>query len=76
MASYNHYQPIGSTIWTVNHNLNSRFLAMDALKLSGDGVYEKIMPMRVEVIDNNTLSVTFQTAVIGRARIVAGSIPT
>lgn len=70
MASFNHYQPISSTNWIIPHKLNSQFLAIDIMKLIGNGSYEKIQAHIVEQVDDNTISVKFQTPVSGRARIV------
>ncbi|PPD55733.1 MAG: hypothetical protein CTY12_00305 [Methylotenera sp.] len=71
MASHNHYQPIATSTWTINHNLSTKFLAFDVMRFSGNGVYEKVMPERVDIIDDNTVSVKFSTHVTGRARLVA-----
>jgi len=73
MAAYNHYQPVGSSTWIIPHNLNSTFLAIDVFALSGNGVYQKVLPTRVQIVDNNTVSVTFTNTVIGRGRIVSQS---
>lgn len=74
MPSYNHYQPVGASVWIINHNLNSIYIATDALKLGSGGIYEKVMPELVTIVDANTVSVQFQDPVIGRARIVAGHL--
>lgn len=71
MASYNHYQPIATSTWTINHNLSTKFIAFDAMRFAGNGVYEKVMPEKVEIIDDNTITVKFSMNVPGRARLVA-----
>lgn len=71
MASYNHYQPIATSSWTVNHNLGTKYIAFDVMRFSGNGVYEKVMPEKVEIIDDNAITVKFPSTVAGRARIVA-----
>lgn len=71
MASYNHYQPENSAIWTITHNLNTNFIAIDTMKLIGNGVYEKVLPDQVELTTENSVTVYFLTPVTGRARIVA-----
>ncbi len=71
MASYNHYQPVSSNTWIIPHNLNSTFLALDVFALSGGGVYQKIQPTKVQVVDSNNISVQLSSGVAGRARIVS-----
>lgn len=74
MASYNHYQQLASASWTIRHKLNTKFIAMDVMGLSSGGVYEKTMPTTVDIMDDDTLRVTFNSAVAGRARIVTEMI--
>lgn len=71
MASYNHYQPIAASTWTITHSLSTKIVAFDAMRYSGNGVYEKVMPEKVEIVDDNTITVRFSTNIPGRARIVA-----
>lgn len=72
MASYNHYQPAGSLTWTINHNLDSSIIAMDVMELSSGGIYTKRVKASytATVISANTISITFPTSTVGRARIV------
>lgn len=74
MPSYNHYQPTGASVWIITHNLGSTFIAMDAIKLGAGGIYEKIMPELVTIVDANTVSVQFSEPVVGRSRIVSGTL--
>ena len=71
MASYNHYQSTSSATWTITHNLNSKFVAIDVMRISSGGMFEKVMPQSVQIVNDNTISVKFPTAQYGRARIVA-----
>lgn len=73
MASFNFYQPIANDAWVIPHNLNSIFLAIDAMELSGNSVYTKIEPSAIKIIDSNTAMVQFSSPVIGRARIVSAT---
>lgn len=70
MAAYNHTQPIGATIWTITHGLTSKFLAMDVLELVSGGIYRKVTPISVEIIDFNIVAVQFATPTAGCARVV------
>jgi hypothetical protein len=65
---------MASVSWTIRHKLNTKFIAMDVMKLGSGGVYEKTMPTKVDIIDDNTLRVTFNSILAGRARIVTEMI--
>ncbi len=75
MASYNFVQPTTSATWTINHNLNSNFLATDAMKLTVAGVYQKVLPYTVKQPTKNQMVLQFTTAISGRARVVVGTLP-
>lgn len=74
MPSYNHNQPIGASVWIIAHNLTSNFIALDVIKLGSGGIYEKVMPETVEIIDQNTVSIEFPSPIVGRSRIVSGHL--
>jgi len=74
MASYNFYQPNSISTWTINHNLHTKFLAIDVMRLVSGGTFEKIMPESVDIINDNTISVVFPTPQFGRARVVAPNV--
>lgn len=76
MASYNFVQPTSNATWTINHNLNSFFLATDAMRLTVAGVYQKILPHTVTLTSKNTMILTFETPISGRARVVVGTLQT
>ena len=71
MASYNYYQPANLATWTITHNLKTKFIAIDTMRLSSGGIYEKVMPKFVQIINDNVVSVQFPSPQFGRARIVA-----
>lgn len=71
MASFNFYQPATLLTWTITHNLKTKFVAIDTMRLVSGGVYEKVMPTSIQIINDNVLSVKFLTPQIGRARVVA-----
>ncbi len=73
MASYNYLQPTTSATWTINHKLNSNFIATDAMKLTLSGVYQKILPHKVTLVNANVMVLEFEVAVAGRARLVVGT---
>jgi hypothetical protein len=74
MASYNFLQATSSTVWTINHNLNSNFLATDAMKQTISGVYQKVLPFKVTLPNANVMVLEFEVAIAGRARVVAGTL--
>lgn len=71
MASYNFYQPASLSTWTITHKLNTKFVAIDVMRLTSGGIFEKVMPSSVQIINDNVVSVKFPTPQFGRARIVA-----
>jgi hypothetical protein len=73
MASYNFVQTNSNAVWTINHNLNSNFIATDAMKLTVAGVYQKVLPYKVTLPTKNTMVLEFEVPVAGRARLVVGT---
>lgn len=70
---YRHLQVTPSTTWTIVHNLSgcgAAFPVVDVLVDIG-GSIQKILPLAVTKIDNNTVEVTFTTAQAGEAVVVA-----
>lgn len=65
---YQHNQTSASTMWTIVHGLGGPVIS-DVVTTIG-GVATKILPLSVVHADNNTLVVTFSSAVAGKARIV------
>jgi hypothetical protein len=74
MAAYNYYQPKSGTKWIIPHKLGSRYLAIDVFVPMGNGVYSKLMPEQTDIVDDNTVVVTFTSPTSGRARIVSQTI--
>jgi hypothetical protein len=69
---YLHDQTIASNVWTVTHNLDTRYLSVtpiDAANLSYVGRYDY---PEIFYVDTNTLTLTFPTAVTGKV-VVIGS---
>lgn len=67
--SFDHVEAVASTTWTIPHNLNSAAIAIDCY-IDNTGTLEKILPLRVERISDNTTEVTFSVVQAGVARIV------
>lgn len=68
--TYLHTQQTSSDTWTITHNLNTGTPLVQVY----DTTNKLVIPGDVEVTDNNNVSVTFGTAVSGRAIVMYGSI--
>ena len=62
-------QAIGTSSWTINHNLNTFTPLVDVY----DSIYNQLIPASVSSIDANTTQITFSTAQAGFAIISKGS---
>lgn len=71
---YRHTQSTAATTWTVNHNLGggggTGVPIVDILVESG-GSTVKVMPLQINIIDKNTVTVQFSVAQSGMAIVVA-----
>lgn len=71
---YRHTQSIASTTWTVVHNLGggggTGIPIVDVLIDSG-GSTVKVMPLQINIVDRNTVTIEFSTAQSGIAVVVA-----
>ena len=74
---YEHTQSAASSTWTVNHNLGVKptFDALVNHTTSSGTVLTKILPMSSEHVSDNTLVLTFSSAVTGKVRLVGGIAP-
>ena len=72
--TYEHNQASTSTIWTVTHNLNAaNSLAVDCWidPSNGTNYDTKIIPLSVVPTSATVLTITFSTALKGRAMVAA-----
>lgn len=69
--SYVHVQPSTSATWTITHNLGT---TTPLVQVFDAATQKMVIPEDIEVIDNNTVSVTFGTVMSGRAIVMFGSI--
>lgn len=69
-GSYIHTQTTAASTWTITHNLNSTEVNIDVI-VDNAGTREKILPQDITIVDANTVSVAFSTALTGSARVVA-----
>jgi hypothetical protein len=63
VSKFVHNQAAPSTIWTVTHTLSTEDIASVLVKI-GDFV---VVPDTIEVIDSDTVEITFSSSVSGRA---------
>jgi hypothetical protein len=64
---YEHVQATAASLWTITHNL----ISMRCQVVVYDDSYEQLIPEKVQLIDANTLIVSFTTAISGRAMVIA-----
>lgn len=67
--AYVHTQGNASTTWTITHNLQAGTPAVHVY----DELNQMVIPDEVTPTDANTVTVTFNAAVTGRAVVIAGS---
>jgi hypothetical protein len=71
-ALYSHVQSESAAVWTINHNLSGNgSLGVPIVDTSIDvnGVLTKILA-KVDIIDRNTLTVTFSSPQVGIASVI------
>lgn len=67
---YSHYQEIASNEWLVQHNLNEDDLWY---QIQGDSG-EIVMPSNVEMLDSNTIRLSFFEAITGKVLVLASGL--
>lgn len=65
---FEHTQDIASDNWVVAHNLNSTVVSCDT-QVVHIGHNTKILPLAVDIIDANTISVKWSHSMTGTVRI-------
>ena len=69
---YLHTQAIAGTTWTINHNLNTRYVNFNPVDTTGNSYYGRYDFPTVTYNDGNTLTLTFTSAVAGNCSVIAG----
>lgn len=67
-TSYTHEQAVAASEWNIVHNLNTSAPSYHCYIEIG-GVSTQIIPASAEVVDANTLKLTFTSARAGTARV-------
>jgi len=65
---YQHNQDVPATTWNINH-YQGGYPIIDVFIIA-DNLYVKVIPSAITYIDNNTATVTFQSAQAGKAMVV------
>lgn len=69
LSAYYHMEHNANTTWTIVHNLHSGTPIVQAF----DNTNKTIIPDGIEIIDRDTVVITFGVAMSGRAVVVTGS---
>lgn len=70
MVSFDFVQASPATTWTISHGLNNANPNIDCM-VTYLGVFQKVIPLTVVANDANTVTVTFDFAFAGTARVIA-----
>lgn len=69
MRKVEHEQDVPATVWTVRHNLMTRYPILDA-QIANGGEYLKIMPNKVIIVDMNTVELHWKRPTAGKVGII------
>lgn len=69
MAEYNE-DFTASTSWAVNHALNNDTPLVDAMASGFGGEREKALPLSIDIVDANNITVTWTLATAGTVRVI------
>jgi len=67
-----HTQVSASNVWTVNHNLNRRYVGVEAIDANGISYTGRYDYPTIDYVDANTLTMTWTTSLAGYAAITGG----
>lgn len=63
-----HEQTVAATQWAITHNIGTTAPAVDVWIDLGNG-YEKVIPWRVEVVNDKSIIIHFTQPYVGRAKV-------
>ena len=70
---YLHTQSVASNVWTVTHNLDTQYVVVEPVDANNDSYNGRYDFPTIDFVDNNTLTMTWETAVDGYAAVVGGA---
>ena len=69
MGDYNE-EFTSSTTWNVNHALNNDTPLVDAMASGFGGEREKALPLSIDIVDADNVTVTWTLATAGTVRVI------
>lgn len=69
IKDFEHTQVTPAHTWIINHKLNTESPVVDVY-IEVDGTKQKILPLKVEIVNPNTCQVKFSTNRSGTARVM------
>jgi hypothetical protein len=70
---YLHTQAVASNVWTVTHNLDTRYVVVEPVDANNDSYNGRYDFPTIDFVNNNTLTMTWETAVDGYAAVVGSA---
>jgi hypothetical protein len=67
VRGFEHVESVDALTWTITHNLSS-FRIQTTIY---DNTWEVVIPNHIKILDNNTITISFTSAISGRAMILA-----
>lgn len=67
--SFQHEQTESAAVWTIHHNLGTSVPYVECW-IEYSGTYSKVIPTNITMVDENTVTVDFTIAQVGRAAVV------
>jgi hypothetical protein len=68
LVGFVHLQVVESTTWTIVHDLNTENIS--GVHVIEDSTNDQIFPDNIEVVDVNTIVISFTSAMSGKATLV------
>lgn len=68
ITAYEHIQNTNSTVWTVNHNLNTQNISVTVF----DSSNRVVIPDEIEVVSDNQVVISVTKAATGKASVISG----
>jgi hypothetical protein len=65
-TTYRYSQVVAASAWVILHNLGTKYLHISTYIDDTNSSYDKIIPLSEQILDENTVVVTFSTAYSGQ----------
>jgi len=70
LCGFQFYQNFLSDTWIINHNRNFTFFLFSIFSGEVEGTLTQVMPNKIEVIDDNSIMIEFDSAIKGIANFL------